>query len=69
MKEGTPRKTCCAALLAASRGARILDYLFDMSAVLRSELLALEPLTTVFRGAQVADYVKIYYTSAGKILF
>jgi len=39
--------------LASSRGARraILDYLLDMSAVLRSELLALEPLTTVFRGA------------------
>jgi len=38
--------------LSSSRGARrvILDYLLDMSAVLRSGLLALEPLTTVFRG-------------------
>jgi len=36
--------------IASSRGARILDYLLDMSAVLRSGLLALEPLTMVFRG-------------------
>jgi len=54
--------------LASSRGARqvILDYLHDMSAVLRSGLLALEPLTTVFRGAQKETHMnkKISYLAA-----
>ena len=38
--------------IATSRGARILAYLLDMSVVLRSRLLALEPLSTVCRGAR-----------------
>ncbi len=39
--------------MAALRGARGLAYLHDRSRLLRSVRLALQPLATVFRGAQV----------------
>ncbi|MCX7663282.1 MAG: hypothetical protein N2Z61_05985, partial [Tepidimonas fonticaldi] len=39
--------------MAALRGARRLAYLLDMSRILRSVRLALQPLATVFRGARL----------------
>jgi len=48
--------------IASSRGAQIPDYLLDMSVVLRSGLLALEPLAMVFRAAVRQTNTQSVYT-------
>ncbi|MCS6785611.1 MAG: type II toxin-antitoxin system VapC family toxin [Thiobacillaceae bacterium] len=45
--------------MAALRGARMLAYLLDMSRILHSVRLALQPLATVFRGARLNKAARV----------